>query len=103
MAYDIIARLTTSGKQSLLNQLKDEVQKNEASKGKKHQVFRLSCDARKCCDMAMLEQKLDYIHHNPVKGKWRLVDDYCDYKHSSASFYEKSNIKNSYVTHYKEI
>ncbi len=33
-------------------------------------------------------QKLDYLHANPVSGKWRLVDDFCDYKYSSAKFYE---------------
>ncbi len=33
-------------------------------------------------------QKLDYIHANPVSGRWRLVADYCDYKYSTARFYE---------------
>ena len=33
-------------------------------------------------------QKLNYIHRNPVSGKWRLVDNYIDYKHSSAGFHE---------------
>jgi REP element-mobilizing transposase RayT len=37
-------------------------------------------------------QKLDYIHYNPVKGNWKLVNDPCDYKYSSAKFYE-SGIK----------
>ncbi len=37
----------------------------------------------------MLEQKLDYIHANPISGKWNLVDDYANYEHSSARFYEK--------------
>jgi len=102
MAYDIVTRLTRLGKSKLLKQLKDGVQKNEALKGKKHQVFQLSFDARKCFNIAMVEQKLDYIHHNPVTGKWRLTSDYSDYRHSSASFYEKS-VSNSYVTHYKVI
>ena len=30
----------------------------------------------------------NYIHHNPVSDKWNLVNDYTDYKHSSASFYD---------------
>jgi putative transposase len=33
-------------------------------------------------------QKLDYIHYNPMAGKWKLVKDPCDYKHSTARFYE---------------
>jgi putative transposase len=34
-------------------------------------------------------QKLDYIHANPLSGKWQLVTDMCDYKYSSAKFYEE--------------
>jgi putative transposase len=33
-------------------------------------------------------QKLDYIHYNPMAGKWQLVKDPCDYKHSTARYYE---------------
>ena len=36
----------------------------------------------------MIEQKLEYIHHDPAKGKWKLVDDFTKYPHSSAGFYE---------------
>lgn len=35
----------------------------------------------------VIYQKLDYIHHNPVSGKWNLVDEFTEYKYSSASFY----------------
>ncbi|MBL0146660.1 MAG: transposase [Chitinophagaceae bacterium] len=34
-------------------------------------------------------QKLDYIHANPLSGKWQLVKDMCDYKYSSAQYYEQ--------------
>jgi len=33
-------------------------------------------------------QKLKYIHRNPLAEHWRLVNDSCDYKYSSARFYE---------------
>ena len=33
-------------------------------------------------------QKLDYVHRNPLAGHWRLAKDPCDYKYSSASYYE---------------
>lgn len=32
--------------------------------------------------------KLDYIHYNPVAEHWQLVKDPCEYKYSSAAFYE---------------
>lgn len=50
-----------------------------------------------------LEQKLNYIHRNPVQGKWRLVDDFADYEHSSASYYERREIKHFEPTHYAEV
>ena len=33
-------------------------------------------------------QKLDYIHYNPCAERWQLVNDPCEYKYSSAKFYE---------------
>lgn len=36
----------------------------------------------------VIYQKLDYIHNNPVQGKWMLADSPIDYKYSSAKFYE---------------
>ncbi len=33
-------------------------------------------------------QKLDYIHANPVSGKWQLAKDDISYFYSSARFYE---------------
>jgi len=79
------------------------VQEKELEKGKKHQVIRLSFDARLCYDEPMLEQKLNYIHKNPVSGKWNLVDNFINYKHSSACFYEMGKDGHIKVTHYKDI
>ena len=33
-------------------------------------------------------QKLDYIHYSPVAEYWQLVKDPCEYKYSSAAYYE---------------
>jgi len=33
-------------------------------------------------------QKLDYIHYNPLAKHWKLTKDPCDYKYSSARYYE---------------
>jgi hypothetical protein len=32
---------------------------------------------------------LQYIHHNPVRKKWNLVNEFTNHEHSSASFYER--------------
>jgi hypothetical protein len=56
-----------------------------------------------CASEKMVEQKLDYIHHNPVRGKWNLVDDFAKYPHSSAAFYELGEMGCAGITHYKDI
>ena len=87
LAYEIVKRLTAANNNSLQQILKDGVQQNELAKGKKHQVFRLSFDA-KAISEDEIGNVLDYIHHNPVKGKWNLVDDFTNYNYYSAGFYE---------------
>ena len=51
-------------------------------------------DAKPVYNQKFFMQKFNYIH-NPVSCKWNLVNDYADYGHSSASFYE-SGIAKSY-------
>jgi hypothetical protein len=45
-------------------------------------------------------QKLEYIHNNPVQGKWKLVEYPEDYKYSSARFYFDGSDAFDLVTHY---
>lgn len=47
---------------------------------------------------AEANQKLDYIHNNPVNGKWQLADDYFSYHYFSASFYETGVDEFGYLT-----
>jgi len=102
MAYSIVSGLKRSGNENRLKDLKNGVSRKERLKGKIHEVFELSFDAKVCDTDAMVEQKLEYIHHNPVKGKWSLVDDFSMYMHSSAGFYERGKL-NEYVVHYKDL
>lgn len=48
-------------------------------------------------------QKLDYIHKNPVSKRWQLVEDYTEYKFSSAGFYEKGIVSYDKILHISEI
>ena len=50
----------------------------------------------------LTEQKLTYIHNNPLQEHWRLVDDPKAYKYSSANFYETGKQGVLSVTHYLE-
>ncbi|MEQ9404362.1 MAG: transposase [Cyclobacteriaceae bacterium] len=49
-----------------------------------------------------LEQKLDYIHANPLQERWNLVTRTEDYPWSSASFYELGDSAFDFITDYRE-
>jgi REP-associated tyrosine transposase len=50
----------------------------------------------------VIEQKLDYIHNNPVQGKWMLSQDPFGYEYSSVRFYEAGEDNFSFLSHYME-
>ncbi len=47
-----------------------------------------------------VEQKIDYIHFNPLQDKWNLVEAPEHYKWSSARFYEDGTDEFGILTHY---
>jgi len=93
MAYEIINRLEDLKTQDILDYLSDEVSEREKKKGQLHKVFTGSFDAKAIYNEKFFNQKMNYIHLNPVSGKWQLVNDFTKYEHSSASFYETGKIK----------
>jgi hypothetical protein len=48
------------------------------------------------------EQKLDYIHNNPVAERWELTDAAENYPYSSAGYYMLNNDNPGFITHYAE-
>ena len=42
---------------------------------------------------SVTQQKLDYIHNNPLAEHWKLSKDIFQYEYSSASFYENNKTK----------
>ena len=74
LSYEVINRLTNQANWQLLETLEKKVSKNYKTKGQKHQVFRPSFDAKPCDSELIIEQKLDYMHANPVNGKAGLSD-----------------------------
>jgi len=87
MAYEIVKRLEEQKAEPLLQELYHGVKDRERKKGQRHRVFEESFDAKECYSKEFIEQKLLYMHHNPIKGKWNLVSDFAMYEHSSAGFY----------------
>jgi REP element-mobilizing transposase RayT len=55
---------------------------------KKREIWRRDSLAIEIFSMKIAEQKLEYIHANPISGKWQLAKDFLSYTYSSANFYE---------------
>jgi putative transposase len=104
LAYEIIRRLENKNLSSILFQLEKGVTPYYKKRGKKHQVFEISSDIKVLLTEHQIQQKLEYIHFNPVLKHWNLIEDYRLYKHSSAGFYEGIvSYKGFPVTHLSEI
>ena len=101
LAYEIRARLLERDEFEILALLRAAVRPSDAERGQEYRVFIPSSDIRECYDKAMIQQKLDYIHANPVKGKWMLAESYLDYPHSSAGFYERGEASKAPVDNYQ--
>lgn len=104
LAYEIITRLEKAGREDILQILASHVTDEERKRKKKHRVFEKSSDIKPCYSEKFLLQKLEYIHANPITGKWELAESMDMYHHSSAAFYELNHehpkIK---ITHYKDV
>ena len=88
MAYEIRKRLVAGGHEDLLTIMADGLRDGDADRGQNYRVFETSSDIKECWSENFLHQKLEYMHANPVSGKWSLVDDPVKYPYSSAAFYE---------------
>jgi len=106
MAYDIVKRLKNLKDFDTLETLSKGVSEIDKKRGKLHSVFEPSLDIKEIVTERFMIQKLNYIHFNPVRGKWNLAEDYRDYQHSSAGFYDGENTddyKGYPVIHYQEV
>ncbi len=103
MAYGIVSQLECLGVNALLQQLSGYVNSTDKRRGKLHEVFEPSFDAKPCHAEAFIVQKLNYMHENPCRGKWSLVESAVDYVHSSAKFYLTGEQGHYAVTSYLEL
>jgi len=103
MAYEIVNRLEKNKETVLLELLAKSVTIREQKKGQLHKVFKSSFDAKPIFSDKFLMQKLNYIHNNPVSGKWDLAKDVLSYEHSSASFYELGITRHFQPVHFRDL
>ena len=78
-AHEFLKKLKISGQSKMY-----EV--NAANK--KHELWQRDSLSVEIYSKSVAIQKLQYIHFNPVSGKWKLSKDDLDYHYSSARFYE---------------
>jgi hypothetical protein len=71
----------------LLCHLHLSVEPKDRERNKKYEVWEDSFDWKECRANKLMQQKLEYMHDNPCKGKWDLAPSPIDYQHSSAKFY----------------
>lgn len=55
---------------------------------KEHEIWQRDSLSVEIYSPNVAKQKLDYIHANPVSGKWMLAKDDLHYHYSSARFYD---------------
>ena len=103
IAYEVIKRLTEKGMNKILLQLKEVLTERDLKKGQKHKVFEDSFDAKPIYHRDFLLQKINYIHVNCVRGKWKLVEHWEDYEFSSARFYFKNILDGFVPVHFEEL
>ena len=89
MAYEIINRLEKANDTNTLTILQNALTERERKKKQLHKVFKDSFDAKVIFSEKFLMQKLNYIHYNPVKGKWNLAKDFVSYEHRAAHHFMK--------------
>jgi hypothetical protein len=88
--FSLMKRLIKAKREDVLDILTSHVTPEEQKRKKKHRVFQPSSDIKPCYTEKFVLQKLNYIHANPVTGKWNLAHTFVDYPHSSAMFYERN-------------
>jgi REP element-mobilizing transposase RayT len=73
-------------------------------KDRSYQFWQRNPLAKEMPSREICEQKLDYIHNNPVQGRWLLANSPQDYRYSSVRFYElEEKGEYPFLTHYMEV
>jgi len=72
------------------------------SDNKKHEFWQRDPLAIYLYSRKVAFQKLDYMHRNPLAEHWQLAKDPCEYKYSSARYYEMNEKDFSFLKDLRE-
>ena len=82
-AHEILKKAREDGKTDWLKTFEQE----KRDPRHKHSIWQ-DIQAKNIFSMEVLEQKLEYIHQNPIAKDWKLAADRADYAYSSAGYYD---------------
>jgi REP element-mobilizing transposase RayT len=99
MAYKLVKKLKKIKDKELLEYLQNSVEPSRKKNNKLHEIWRYSFDWKCCKSNQFKYQKLNYIHANPCKGKWKLAPVPEEYLHCSAHYYTTGIQKGYFVSH----
>ncbi len=71
------------------------------AKDRAYQFWERRAYTSKLYNRKVVEEKLNYIHNNPISKKWNLCSLPELYKYSSASFYLTNNSPFEFITDYR--
>jgi REP-associated tyrosine transposase len=82
-AHEILKILRANNQKDLL----DLFNRKRRDQRHEHSIWQ-DIQAKNVYSMDFLQQKIEYIHQNPVAKNWELVEDRADYLYSSAGYYD---------------
>jgi putative transposase len=82
-AHEILKKLREQNQTGLLHMF----EKEKRDQRHEHSIWQ-DIQAKNVYSMDFLQQKLEYIHQNPVSKDWMLVEDRADYPYCSAGYYD---------------
>ena len=88
-----------------MKQMKDIALKNYVVKARdrQHNIWLRDPFAIKVFTRHMAEQKLEYMHLNPMQPHWCLCMSPSEYRFSSAKFYEENIDEFGLLTHFQKV
>lgn len=82
-AHEILKKVREDGKNEWLKIFEQE----NRDPRHKHSIWQ-DIQAKNIFSMQVLEQKIEYIHQNPIAKDWNLATDRANYVYSSAGYYD---------------
>jgi len=82
-AHEILKKLSQQNQKDLLASF----QQKKRDKRHEHSIWQ-DIQAKNIFSMDFLQQKIEYIHQNPIAKDWKLAVDRADYRYSSAGYYD---------------